>query len=216
MLLNTSNVGWVDATPLRENQENAFLRYDLGMISIRAAALIFISAFGCMAQSLVPSIELSPEAATHARQAWDDLQRAQTGNNAARAAWKNFAQAYQTAHPDLPDFHFTTDLSAAIAILNPQTEFPRLTALRLTPEERRQATTLHRSLDDSQRALVEARANWKDLQEQLGADAPSDYRSWSDVTLRSGKQVRVFHPWSSGLVFTDDFRLATPLIYPSF
>jgi hypothetical protein len=136
-----------------------------------------------------------------------------------KVAWEQFHQFYQAAHPDLPGLRFTADCRFAITLRNSSTtaDVHQVATIELTAEERQKLETLHREMSASEQSQKQAVNNWLDFKYQLVIDhVGSTAEGYSERTLSSGKPVKIFVPWNSGLAFTTDFRLAIPYENPLY
>ena len=184
-------------------------------LSSTLAFSLYISSPCCLAQE-VPAIYLSPSEAAKAKQAVQDFKSAGERNNRAITAWRSFQQGYQAAHPELPGLRFTSDFRIAFTLKNLNTQFPwegEAVAIELSPEERQKAESLYREMLEARRVADQARHNWSDYWHELILDhVPASPGSAAMVvTLPSGKSGTIPNPWSGGVVFTPDFRVAVPL-----
>jgi len=175
---------------------------------------LYISSPCCLAQE-VPAIYLSPGEAAKAKQAVQDFKSAGERNNRAITAWRSFQQGYQAAHPELPGLRFTSDFRIAFTLKNLNTQFPWETeavAIELSPEERQKAESLYREMLEARRVADQAQRNWSDYWHELILDhvPASPGSAGMVVTLPSGKSGTIPNPWSGGVVFTPDFRVAVP------
>ena len=167
----------------------------------------------CAAQDLVPFIRLPADEVARAKQLAQSLKDAQERSDRSRVAWEQFHQAYQVAHPNLQNIRFTDDFALAVARVYSRTSHIfQAASIELTAEERKKLENLRKEMIESQQSQKQAENAWQDFQYQLVIDhvsisAPTSY---SDVTLSTGKQVRIPFPWNGGIVFTTDFKLALP------
>jgi hypothetical protein len=173
--------------------------------------LYFFLSLPCVAQDVVPIIRLSPDEVAKARQLAQSLKDAQERNNKAKVAWEQFHQAYQAAHPNLRGVKFTDDFRLAIAkVDSPAVMVFQAASIELTAEERKKLESLHQEMTESEQSRKQAHNAWMDFNIQLVVDHVPATESYSEVTLSSGKQVRIWPPWNGLLVFTTDFKLAFP------
>jgi len=167
----------------------------------------------CTAQQLVPVIQLSADEAGKAKQAEERLKSAQERNSKAIAAWQEFHQSYQVAHPDLAPLRFTADFRHAFALRGSPNllESKPVRIVDLTLEEQNKLQALYQELVDSDRVLKETEASWRDYQYQLVAAHVAAREAESGTIMRlGGKNLKIPVPWSVGLAFTPDYRLAVP------
>src|SRR5438046_589909 len=170
-------------------------------ILLSAAALsLGTSSPRCVAQEVVPVIYLSAGEAAKAKQSAQDLKSASDRNNRAAAAWRDFHQSYQAAHPELPGLRFASDFRVAFTQKNLSSPFPwekEAATIELSTEERQKAESLHREMLEAKRALEQAQKSWSDYWFQLVADhVPSNPQSGGMIfTLSSGKSATIPNPW---------------------
>ena len=140
------------------------------------------------------------------------LKDAQERSNRSKVAWGQFQQAYQATHPNLENIKFTHDFALAVArVYSPTARIFQAASIELTAEERKKLENLRKEMIESQQSQKQAENAWQDFQYQLVIDhvSISNPTGYSDVTLSTGKQVRIPFPWT-GIVFTTDFKLALP------
>lgn len=178
-------------------------------LSLSFTALCVFTCLPCTAQAqeLVPIFQLSAEETAKASHLAQDVTNAQQRLDKATTAWRVFQQNYQSAHPDLPNVHFTADFRLAFtsraSFSNLDVERQLITPVELSADEQQQLKALHQEMAESQQSLRQAEKNWTDYQSQLVANH----------TLDSGKQTVVSPPWTNGLAFTPDFRFAVPRMF---
>ena len=64
---------------------------------------------------------------------------------------------------------------------------------------------------EAMRVVEQARLNWSDYWHELVLDhVPATPGNGLIITLPSGKSGKIPNPWSDGVVFTPDFRVAVP------
>ena len=175
---------------------------------------LYISTARCLPQE-VPAIYLSPSEAAKAKQAVQDFKNAGDRDNRAITAWRSFQQGYQEAHPELPGLQFTSDFRFAFTRKNVNSQFPwegEAVTIELSPEERQKAESLHREMLEARRVADQARLTWLNYWHELVLDhvPASPGSAGAIVTLPSGKSGTIPNPWSNGVVFTPDFRVAIP------
>lgn len=187
------------------------------MVKVLLFSAALFSLYGswqcCAAQEVVPVIYLSNDEATKARKEVQDLKSAQDRNNRAAAAWRSFNQNYQAAHPELPGLRFSSDFRVAFARKDQSSSYPAAadaTVVELSPEERQRVEALHREMEQAKRVFDQAQKSWIDYQNEFLSDHVQPTGGGSVVTLPNGKTVTIPEPWSSGIVFTPDFRVAVP------
>lgn len=169
----------------------------------------------CVAQDLVPFIRLSPDETTKAKQLVQSLKDGEERSNKAKLAWEQFHKSHQAAHANLPGLKFTDDYRLAVAQVDSHT--PRVyqaVSIELTAEERKTLENLRHEMAESEQSQKQAQIAWQDFNYQLIADHvgnPTTVTGYIDVTLSSGKQIRIHGPWTSLLSFTADFKVAFPL-----
>jgi hypothetical protein len=173
-----------------------------------------ISSLRCLAQE-VPAIYLSPSEVAKAKAAVQGFKSAQERNNRAITAWQSFFNGYHAAHPELPGMQFTSDFRFAFTRKNGNAQFPweaEAVTIELSPEERQKAESLNREMLEAMRGADQARRDWSDYWHELVLDhVPASPGSpGMPVTLPSGKSGTIPNPWSGGVVFTPDFRVAVP------
>ena len=172
-------------------------------LSLSFTALCVFACLSCTAlaqQELVPILQLSAEETAKASHLAQDLKNALQRSDKAVTAWRMFQETYQSAHPDLPNVHFTTDFRFAFTSQHSSSAFPErqvITPVELTSKEQQQLKALHQERVESQQSLQHAEKNWWEYQHQLVAD--------------HGTQTVVSPQWANGLAFTPDFRFAVPL-----
>lgn len=108
---------------------------------------------------------------------------------------------------------FTDDFALAVArVYSPTSRISQAASVELTAEERKELENLRKEMIESQQSQRQAEHAWQDFQYQLVLDhvSTSNPTGYTDVTLSTGKQARIPFPWSGGLVFTMDFKLALP------
>ena len=167
-----------------------------------------------MAQELVPVIHLSAEETAKTKKAAQALIHAQERNSRAQLAWEQFYKLYDATHTDMRDLRFTEDCRFAVGATNSRAPFlTEITTVELTPEDRQKLTSISRELADSKEANKEAMKNWEDYENQFLADhvgtATSNDETGGAVMV-GGKHVPIPQPWSNGVAFTPDFRMAVP------
>jgi len=169
----------------------------------------------CVAQELVPVIRLSTDETAKAKQLEQNLKDARERRAKAKISWDQFYKSYQAAHPDLPGLRFTEDFRLAFALLkSADGDIPHAASIDLTAEERQKLETLHREMTDSEGSAMQAEKNWREYQYELLLDHVGNSKSGGGVVkLATGKEVVVGAPWTSGLAFTPDFRLAFPRMF---
>ena len=180
---------------------------------LSSAILCLFLSLPCVEQDLVPFIRLSADEAAKAKQLAQTLKDATERSTKAKVAWEQFHQSYQSAHPDLRGLKFSDDFRLAIAQVDAYTPAVYQAAtIELTAEERKKLESLHREMTESEQPLKQAEIAWKDFNYQLVVDHVGNLPTggYSNVTLSSGKQVRIPAPWGV-LVFTSDFKLAFPI-----
>lgn len=144
------------------------------------------------------------------------LKDAQERSRKAKVAWEQFHQSYQAAHPDLKGLKFTDAFRLAIARAdNAALWVFHAASIELTAEERKKLEHLHEEMTESEQSQKQAENAWKDFNYQLVANhVTADHAGtagYSDVTLSSGKQIRIYMPSTEMLAFTNDFKLAFPV-----
>jgi hypothetical protein len=83
--------------------------------------------------------------------------------------------------------------------------------VELSPEERRKAESLYAEMLEAKRFADQAQKDWLDYWPQLVLDhVPATPGKGTTITLPSGKSVTIPDPWSSGVVFAPDYRVAVP------
>jgi len=183
-------------------------------LTLSSAILLLCISLTCRAQELVPTLRLTGDETTKAKQLAQTIKDAEERSAQANVAWEQFHKSYQAAHRDLPGLRFTDDFRLATAQVNSPTAGVSLAAtIELTAEERKKLETLHREMTESKQLQKQARTAWEDFKYQLVFDHFGSFtaESYYGVTLSSGKQVRIPSPWNRALVFTTDFKLAFPL-----
>jgi hypothetical protein len=180
-----------------------------------ATFIICTSPVPCVAQVLAPVIYLSTAESAKTRQAAEDLKRAQDRDGKATAAWQDFYGAYQRAHPEMPSVRFASDFRVAFARkvtgnANPLTF--EATTVELSTQERQNATSLHREMEEAKAALLQAQKKWSDNWHQLVfGHFPNSDGSGLPVQLPDGKSAVIPAPWANnGVMFTPDFRVCVP------
>lgn len=168
----------------------------------------------CASQDLVPFIRLSPDEVTKAKQLTQSLKDAEARNSKAKLACGQFYQSYQAAHPDLHGIKFTDDFRLALSqVDSPANGVLQAASIALTAEEHKKLENLSQEMTESEESLKQAKIVWHDFQTQLVADhigSSATATTYSEATLSSGKHVRIYGPWTNGVVFTTDFKLAFP------
>ena len=181
----------------------------------RTVILCLLLSLPCAAQDLVPFIRLSPDETTKAKQLAQSLKDAEERSSKAKLAWEEFHKSYQAAHANLPSLKFTDDFRLAVAKTgSPISGVYQAVSIELTAEERKKLENLRQEMGESEQSEKQARFAWLDFNYQLTADhagKPAAGAGYGDVTLSSGKQLRLYTPWTGLLVFTADFTLAFPL-----
>lgn len=167
------------------------------------------------AQNLIPVIQLSAKETATAKQLVQALRDSEERSTKAKAAWEQFHQLYQTAHPDLPNVRFTEDFKLAVARMSSSSsEVPQLAAIELSAEERRKLETLHREMDQSAESHKQAVASWRDFRIQLIVNhIRSSYTVGGRSVWLSNDAVGAISlpsPWTEDLAFAPDFKLAAP------
>jgi hypothetical protein len=182
--------------------------------SILTATFCLCLSLPCTSQDLVPSIRLSPEEVAKAKQLTQSLRDAEEHNNKANADWKQFRQSYQAAHSDLHGIKFTDDFRLAVSrVDSPANGVLQVATIELTAEERKKLEGLSQEMTESEQSLRQARIAWHDFQSQFLANHSGTCATppYSELTLSSGKSVRICPPWMQGVAFTADFELAFSL-----
>lgn len=188
------------------------------VLSIVAFWLVTLSP-RCMAQEVLALIRLSTDEAARASQLAQSVKSAQDRANRASTLWRNFYQTYQAEHPELPRLRFSSDFRVAFGVKRSADSLvDEAVVVELSAEERQKAESLYREMLEAQEALPQAEKNWREYQYELVADELVAGRipgmesagSGSNIILPSGKSVVIPHPWTSGLAFTPDFRVAVP------
>ena len=131
-----------------------------------AAFALLGSMTRCVAQEPLPVIYLSTAEAAKAKQAAQNLKSAQDRDSRATAAWKNFYQSFQAAHPELQNLRFASDFRVAFTYTQAAGQFPlsdEAVTVELSPEERQKAETLQREMLDARRAIGQAKRTWREL-----------------------------------------------------
>jgi hypothetical protein len=184
-----------------------------------AAFLLYPLSSHCVAvaQKAVPVIYLSTAEAANARQTAHDLESAQDRNKRAATAWRDFHQSYQAAHPELPDLQFAFDFRVAIARKTSSSQYPldkEAAAVELSTEERQKAESLNREMLEARRGLDQSEKSWSEYWHQLVLNhvSPSPESGGTVVTLPNGKTATIPEPWTNGIIFTTDFRIAVPRV----
>ena len=80
--------------------------------------------------------------------------------------------------------------------------------VELSTEERQKAESLYREMQEAFRAVGQAQKNYIDYSYEFVADHFPN-ADGTEVTLASGRRVRLPHPWGV-VTFTPDFRIAVP------
>jgi hypothetical protein len=99
----------ISALPTHGARVEVVMVYVLSLI-----ALCLCASPRCVAQELVPIIQLTPGETAEANQLAGDLKTAQERNKKAIADWRLFQETYQAAHPELPNLRFTADFRFAV------------------------------------------------------------------------------------------------------
>jgi hypothetical protein len=168
----------------------------------------------CVAQRLIPVIRLSADETAKAKQLGQNLSDARERRAKAKLSWDQFNKSYQAAHPDLPDLRFTEDFRLAFALSkSADGDIPHAASVELTAEERQKLETLYREMIDSEASALQTETNWREYQYELLLDHLGNSKSGTVMKLATGKEVVVGAPWTGGLAFTPDFRLAFPRIF---
>jgi hypothetical protein len=166
-----------------------------------------------LAQELVPSIQFSEQEAAQAKQAVERLSSARDRSGKAELAWKAFRETFRAAHPELRDFQFTSDFRVAfLRQRSSGTTVPDVvvSAVPLTPEQQRQATTAYQEMVDSRQDLKSADQQWRDLQYHLiERHVPTDQEG-AHTFESGGTTHHLPEVWAGGIAFTPDFRLGVP------
>jgi len=165
----------------------------------------------CVAQELAPVIRLSTDEATKAKHLAQDVVDAKERSAKGKSAWEQFYQTYQAAHADLPGLRFSEDFRLAFALLKSSTfEVSQVATIELTADERKKLEALHQEMTASEQSQKQAEKNWQEFQYQLVVDHVGTSSTGGAIVMLAGKQIIIPNPWSSGLAFTSDFRLAFP------
>jgi hypothetical protein len=164
------------------------------------------------AQDLAPIFQLTAEETAKAKHLAQELQTAHERFVKATSAWRSFYQAYQTEHPELGNFQFTSDFRLAVARIPAGNPDVVTATTALTENEQQKLATLIRELAESRKSERQVRSEWQDYQHQLAANhvASDGQEGGTVVTLATGKTVTIPYPWSIGIAFTPDFRFAVP------
>jgi hypothetical protein len=169
----------------------------------------------CAAQDLVPFIRLSPAEVTKAKQLVQSLKEAEERSTKAKVAWEQFQKSYQASHANLPGLKFTDDFRLAVAqVDSPTRGVFQTAAIELTAEERNKLENLRQEVTESGQAQKLAEIAWREFNCQLTADHagnPAPGAAYSELTLSTGKRIRIYEPWNGLLAFTADYKLAFPL-----
>ncbi|MFY9728017.1 MAG: hypothetical protein WB579_17610 [Bryobacteraceae bacterium] len=184
-------------------------------LSSFAVSIICIPWLPCVAQEVAPVIYLSTAESAKAKQAAEDLKGAQDRDRKATAAWQDFYQTYQRAHPELPALRFASDFRVAFARQDsaiPQPLSSVASAVVLSEKERQDAASLHREMEEAKAALLQAQRNWEDNWHQLVLDhfSMKPNEGGIPVQLPGGKSGLIQGPWVSGVIFTPDYRVGVP------
>jgi hypothetical protein len=172
---------------------------------------------------LMPTIQLSNEETTKAKQVTRDLTNAQGSSKTAKARWDQFETEFKQAHPELRGAwpRFSSNFAAAYVIFGDTNSVaPTATTVELSTDERHKAQALYDELKSSDEAVKSAYKNWGDFQNELivkhiqGVVPKSvDIQaadSVSVITLPDGRKYIVPSPWWRGIALTPDFRTAVP------
>lgn len=163
-------------------------------------------------QSTVPVIYLSPAETAHAKQVGENLRQAHDRDRRATTAWESFRNTYQAAHPELPFVRFAADLRIAFAVRNIPGPISReAVIIELSRQEREKAQALQQEMAEARRAAEEAGKEWRDYQNELVSDHIPSATTGGIIFQRSdGKSVTISEPWTNGVAFTPDYRIAVP------
>ena len=179
-----------------------------------ATFIICTSPVPCVAQEVAPVIYLSTAESAKAMQAGEDLKRAQERDRKATAAWEDFYRAYQKAHPEMPGVRFASDFRVAFTRRASGDADPislEAATVELSTQERQNATSLHREMEEAKAALLQAQKKWSDNWHQLVFDHfPNSDGGGLTVQLPDGKSAVIPGPWGNGVIFTPDFRVGVP------
>ncbi|MDE3178523.1 MAG: hypothetical protein KGM47_02600 [Acidobacteriota bacterium] len=185
-------------------------------VVLAVAVLSFCtSPLRCLAQTVAPVIYLSASEQAKARQVTQEVQTAQSRKFRAAAAWQQFYQAYQAAHPELPAVAFTSDFRFAYSGKEASDDFwsaMPVAVSQLSGRERHKAKSLYSEVQESYHALVKAQKDWYTYQTEFlfgHVTAPSAGCNGTIVTL-NGKSKTICNPWSNGVAFISNFRVAVP------
>ena len=115
----------------------------------------------------------------------------------------------------MPGLLFASDFRVAFAKKASGNAYPlslEATTVDLSTQERQNATSLHREMEEAKAALLQAQKKWEDNWHQLVLDhvQPSPDRSGSPVQLPDGRFAVIPVPWGNGVIFTPDFRVGVP------
>ena len=180
-----------------------------------ARFIICASSVLCVAQEVAPVIYLSTAEAARTRQAGEDLKGAQERDRKANAAWQDFYRDFQRAHPGMAGVRFASDFRVAFVRTASGNADPinvEASAVELSTQERQNATSLHREMEEAKAALLQAQKKWSDNWHQLVLDhvQPNTTGGGLPVQLPDGKSAVIPDPWANGVIFTQDFRVGVP------
>lgn len=183
------------------------------------AIVLFAAAFSfcvlplsrtAFAKVLVHVIYLSPAETARAKHTAQELKEAQSRLLRAREAWQSFYKDYEKAHPELANLRFTSDFRFAIGKFTASKPVTEVALIQLSPGERKKAESLHRKLEDAEKALPQAMKNWTDFQYKLVSDHFPNQKNGQMINLKSGRHVVIPSQWNLGVAFAQDFRVAVP------
>lgn len=193
----------------------------LRTISLSALAVCLCVASQCAAQDfsvwIAPTIRLSSEETASAKQATEELKKAEDRATNALANWNSFEKEFAQVHPEVAWPKFSSDFTAAYSVHNQNTDAPMATVVKLSAEEHQKAEAVYTELKASYDARQQAERNWSDFQGEFlvkhapGASKVSAIPSGQlGVTLPNGETYTVPAPWGFGIALTPDFRTAVP------
>ncbi len=182
-----------------------------------SAILVCLVALPCLAQTYepVPVIQLSPEESAQARRLATGLREAQDRSIAAEDARKSFGQAYQAAHPDVPNLQFTSDLRHAFSYLPSARDGVRkMNLIELSPEESAKLSAIEHESSAALEAFQVARSAWQDFKNNLIAHHTPVSLPATQNTASNFRQITDPNLWAFGPAFSPDFRFAVPASRP--
>lgn len=173
-----------------------FLR--LALLSLTVATPCAAQNFPSTVPLITPTIRLSAEETSTAKQLTQALNNARERVTTAKIRWDAFAKEFQAVHPAPNMWEFSADFKAAYFVDDPHSSLATATTVELSADESQKALAVYNELKTSDDAVKQATKNWDDFQNELV------------LKHVPGGSDAVTSPWRGGIVLTPDFRTAIP------